>query len=64
MDDNTASLNSERQLVRKRMILYGILVFGAIALYFIFKKPILIPLIPITIIPGIIFGKQSDYFFR
>lgn len=65
MDSNAASLNSERQFVRKRMILYGILVFGVIALYFIFKKSILIPLIPITIIvPGIIFGKQSDYFFK
>ncbi len=65
MDTNAASLNSERQFVRKRMILYGILVFGAVVLYFIFKKPILIPLIPITIIvPGLIFGKQSDYYFR
>lgn len=64
MDDNTASLYGERQLVKKRMILYGILVFVAIALYFIFKKPILIPLIPITIIvPGLIFGKQLSYIF-
>ena len=65
MDDNVASLDDERNIVRRKMLFYGILVLAVMVLSFIFRKPILFALIPITIIvPGIIFSKQTESFFK
>ena len=64
MDDNAASLNVERKTHRKRMIISGLLFFASVILYLIFRKAILVPLMPITlIVPRLIWWNDEISIF-
>ena len=64
MDANAASLDVERKIYRRRMIISGLSVFASVAIFLVFRKPILFILIPIAIIvPGLLWGKDEISFF-
>ena len=65
MDKNASSLVLERIVYKKRAIIYILIVLSSLALFFIFKKGILLILIPIAIIvPGLIWGKDASSYLK